>query len=1200
MHVTRETRAMAMTTLLSEEDAVWSVFDDYFNTVSPVAHQIDSYNYFVKHLIPSIFTEASDVSYMHSNGKESHHIVFTNVACNPPSSQESDGFYKPISPFMARLRGLTYSSCVTVDVVHDRVDQTKSPPEILDRKVYRNVIIAQIPVMIRSCLCCLSSTHDDEFVAGAKAHECSVDSGGYFIIAGNEKVIVPQCKLRTNHVFVFPCKTNDLPKFKLCAEIRSCHEAKLRSTSTLYMLVNDISRGDDQPHVQCRLPFLKAPLSLFVLFSILGNLSKTNEMMAYFGQLDEETECVIRYIFDCDPKNGNSCETILDWVGKNVTTETTKSTKLARNKYVTHILVSEIFPHMGLSDNAATRKKKCIFLAHMTTRLISVALGKQEVDDRDDIENKRVDSAGSLMALLVRQHYRGNLLRKLNTFVRKEVEKGGNFNVGDSISHKLITSGLRYAFATGTWGIQRGAGVAGSGATGAGGGGQTGVVQILPRLTTMATLGGLRKLNVPVSREGRTTGPRMLHPSSWGYICPSDTPEGSACGLVTSLALTAHLRIGAPMEPIAKYILKNKNLLRETSSHSSHSTNTVRIVRIEDINDNLKQFSPIHVNGTIVGYIGCDDSSTSSLFLVNRLATALRKARQNGDIPFDCSISTRTDGSLFVSSDIGCLLRPLIVASRIYDFYSIARQPNIQNKYNLLISEGIVQLIDASETSNCRIAIRHTDLLQDNDFTHAELHPSSIVGVCVSQIPFADHNQSPRVAYQAAQCKQAIGLYTTNFAERLDTIAHVLCTPQRALVTTKYEELLGTSVVRSGAVPIVAIMSYSGFNQDDSVLLSQSAIDRGLFHTFSYHTHRDEERQTGADIEKFENPANIEGCGGMKLANYSKIGPDGLPIIGESYGDGDVIIGKTVAISTLQTDPSCGEARRSTKRDRSTILKTDELVVVDAIFTSKNAEGATYVKVRTRSLRIPIVGDKVSARHGQKGVCGAVFSAADFPYTKSGIQPDIIVNPHAIPSRMTIGMIMEMLLGKVGCLEEETQDGTAFCGASMQKIADRLEENGYSRHGGETLYNGMTGEALECDIFIAPCYYQRLKHMVVEKAHARNRGARQLLTRAPTEGRSRDGGLRIGEMEKDSICSWGAAHVLQDRLFEQSDAFECFFCKECGDFSDKFDEEDEAPLCKHCESNGKRNTCVSVQMPFAMKLLLQEIRGCGISTRLHF
>lgn len=1189
-----------------QESAHFHVIKDMLNFKNLAACQIESYDFFIKHQLPHIFSESSEISCLHSSGERSHHVYFTNVTANPPSCQEQDNFFKPLLPYMSRLRGFTYSSCVTVDVVHDIVDQTSNPTKLIRRRVHRNIIVANIPVMVRSCLCYLNKETD--LGKEAQQHECAADIGGYFIISGNEKTLIAQAKLKTNHVFVFPAKTSD-QKFLYTAELRSVHEAKLRSTSTLYVLINDISNGD-LPNIVVKLPFLKAALSPFAVFVLLG-FTDVDEIIKLCACDDEDVEAIISLVVEYDPLVAcNDADGILDVISKSVTTETTRSNREAREKYLRHIIISELAPHMGVNDMASTMKNKAIFFGHILQRLISVALEKANVDDRDEFEAKRVDSAGALLSLLVRQHYRGNLLRKLSAQLRKNLEsnKEFTFNVGDIISHKLISGGLRFAFATGTWGILRGGA---SGATS--GGGQTGVAQILPRLTAMAALSAIRKVNLPISREGRTSGPRMLHESCWGYFCPADTPEGVACGLVSTLAIGVHVRVASPMQAVACVVLS-----------ITSKAGGFEFVRIEDSDADVRRRGvAIFVNGTIVAY---------SLGKASEIASLLRYMRRvEKKFPFDCSIFS-DEKSVRLSTDHGAFLRPLIVY-REYDAFLELAQRGLRgeiadNIFKTALLLGYIEFIDAAEVKNMLVKTKpprrrpakgetdQTDQTDQTDekWTHVEIHACLINGVCVSQIPFCNHNQSPRVAYQAAQSKQSIGMYTTNFVERLDTIGHVLVSPQRAIVSTRLEELLGTSVVRSGSMPIVAIASYSGFNQDDSILLNSASVERGLFHTISFHTFKEEERGSGADCERFENPMRVEGCGGLKVGNYEKIGDDGLPFIGTTYFDGDILIGKTIAMSALKADKTTGETRREIKRDKSLVLRSDEPVVVDAIMTSRSAEGKQTVKVRTRSLRVPVVGDKFSARHGQKGVCGKILAAADFPFSKNGVVPDLIINPHAIPSRMTIGMILEMLLSKVACLEGATQDGTPFSEASggLESFADRLASFGYEKYGRETLMNGVTGEELATEIFIAPCNYQRLKHMVVDKAHARSRGATQLLTRAPTEGRSRDGGLRVGEMEKDAITSWGASALLQDRLFEQSDAFEAVACGKCGNFSYEDDRIHAPPPSSStstapaphssffCVKCGTGEFCSRIQVPFSFKLLLYEIQACGIEPRMRF
>ena len=391
-------------------------------------------------------------------------------------------------------------------------------------------------------------------------------------------------------------------------------------------------------------------------------------------------------------------------------------------------------------------------------------------------------------------------------------------------------------------------------------------------------------------------------------------------------------------------------------------------------------------------------------------------------------------------------------------------------------------------------------------------------------------------------------------------------------------------------------MCYTGFNQEDSVIMSRGAIQRGLFRSFVYRTYKDEEKAVGADAERFENPAAID-CAGMRDACYDKLAQDGIVTPGMSVGNGDAVIGKTLTTSEMQCD---SDVRKDVKRDRSTIIRHNEKAVVDAVFKSTTKEGNKYVKVRTRSTRIPEIGDKVSSRHGQKGVIGMILDQCDMPFSEDGIVPDIIINPHAIPSRMTIGQLIECLLGKLCCFEGCIGDGTPFRNVSIEQIADELEKHGFQRYGNEKLYNGMTGEPMEGVAFMGPTYYQRLKHMVLDKQHARARGPIQILTRQPVEGRSREGGLRFGEMERDCTIAHGVANVLRERLFEQSDPFTTHVCQKCGLLCQSaaigMHVRNSDAYCRNCRTS---EGCTEVQLPYAFKLLMQELYAMNIAPRLR-
>ena len=475
-----------------------------------------------------------------------------------------------------------------------------------------------------------------------------------------------------------------------------------------------------------------------------------------------------------------------------------------------------------------------------------------------------------------------------------------------------------------------------------------------------------------------------------------------------------------------------------------------------------------------------------------------------------------------------------------------------------------------------------------NNYSHCEIHPFLILGAIASTIPFPDHNQSPRNTYQSAMGKQAIGICATNFATRMDTISHILYYPQKPLVTTKSMKYLNTTDMPSGINAIIAIATYTGYNQEDSVLMNKSAVDRGLFLSAHLKTYKEEEKknQNSGDEEKFCVP-NKNNTYNYKLANYSKLKSNGIVKEQINVEPGDVIIGKTIPHK---------KKKENTYKDNSIVLKNNEGGHIYKVYMGINGDGYKFCKVQIKNERYPDIGDKFSSRHGQKGTIGMLYRQQDMPFTKEGIVPDIIINPHAIPSRMTIGQLIECILGKTGTVLGMNGDSTPFTDLDPKKLSDILSNVcGFDMYGNEVLYNGLTGEQLLANIFIGPTFYQRLKHMVIDKYHSRSTGPVVLLTRQPAEGRTRDGGLRFGEMERDCIISHGASAFLKERLMDQSDAYRVHVCQKCGLIA-VANLKNQTFEC--CKNPNERTGIVQIMLPYACKLMFQELMSMGIAPRL--
>jgi DNA-directed RNA polymerase II subunit RPB2 len=510
----------------------------------------------------------------------------------------------------------------------------------------------------------------------------------------------------------------------------------------------------------------------------------------------------------------------------------------------------------------------------------------------------------------------------------------------------------------------------------------------------------------------------------------------------------------------------------------------------------------------------------------------------------------------------------------------------------------MIEYIDPEEQNGIMCALNPCDLhapppsenMLTPKYTHCEIHPSTMFGVLASCIPFPEYNQSPRNAYQCCMSKQSIGIYATNYDQRMDKTAYVLTAPMRPLVDTRMMNYIKLNEIPSGTQAIVAIMTHTGYNQEDSILMNKGAIDRGMFMATIYHTEKDENKKINGD-EQIRCKPDPQKTKGMKFGNYNKVNNQGFIPENTLVENRDIIISKILPIKENRNDPT----KTIKYEDQSKAYKTCEQTYIDKNYMGRNGDGYNFAKVRTRTLRKPVLGDKFASRQGQKGTVGNIIPEQDMPFTKSGLRPDIIVNPHAIPSRMTIAMMKETLLGKVLTELGIFGDGTAYGDLDIKtQICKYMQDAGYEAYGNEIMYNGLTGEQMEAHIFIGPCFYQRLKHMVNDKAHSRSTGPMVILNRQPTEGRSKDGGLRLGEMERDVLISGGYSAFLRERFYNAADKFSVYVCKKCGlvaSYNDKYG----IHLCKTCDN---RTEFSYVEIPYAYKLMAQELQTINVVPRL--
>ena len=1153
---------------INEEDS-WKVISAYFSQHGLVSQQIGSFNQFVGNNIKEIVDENKvlkiemDPSYKRNAEPITYELNFGDVkiAANPQILESNEKINKQLFPNEARVRNLDYLSDLSVEAFLKEKKGEDSDERILGKK--QTYPIGKIPIMIRSKYCSLNNKTDIQRI---ELRECEFDQGGYFIIGGGEKVIVAQERMATNFVYVFNKKEQS--GFSWQAEVRSSLDGSNRPPVQFAVKIakkNTHMQNDLGGLITARIPYIKSDVDIVILFRALG-LESDKDIIDYivFDESDNSFKELLRpsiELFSSDYKDKDEC---LEYLG-NRATKGTADSREKRIKRAEEILRKDMLSHVSIERGAES--KKAFFIGYMIYRLGNCALGRAFGDDRDHYGKKRLDMSGVLLTGIFRQYFR-NFLKSVESNIKDKLknDKTGRINLEDVFDTNIITNGMKYALATGNWGKNRVGVVL-----------KTGVAQVLQRLTFMSSLSHLRRLNTPLEKTGKITKPRQLHNTHWGMLCPAETPEGQACGLVKNLSLMAFVSVGTP----SKLIQKDLDEIPDFQKLSELSPESIR------------GKSKIFINGSWVGI-------TNNPEVIMKL---LVRQRREACISKEISIVNNfMNKEIRIYTDSGRSLRPLFVveSSRLKITKQNIRDLTDQKmKFDDLVDHGVIEFLDVEEEESSMIAMKITDLVNNRHYcttyTHCEIHPAMILGVAASIIPFPDHNQSPRNVYQSAMGKQAIGIYSTNFNMRMDTLSYLLFYPQKPLVVTQSMEFLKFKALPAGINAIVAIMCYTGYNQEDSVIMNQSSIDRGLFRSAFFRTYTSEQRiESKLKNEQFEVPDRRQ-VSKYRMGNYGKLDCEGLIPPGTKVRGDDIIIGKTGLIQYDEDDEKAEIIKRKT--DLSEAIRPSEEGTIESVMLTTNRSGYTIAKVKCRSVRIPQIGDKFASRHGQKGTIGMTYRQEDMPFSMEGITPDIIVNPHAIPSRMTIGHLIECLNSKVAALRGLEGDSTPFTSVTVDRIANHLHQLGYQKHGNETIFNGFTGRKVDMLIFFGPTYYQRLKHMVDDKIFSRARGPVQILTRQPTEGRARSGGLRFGEMERDCMISHGAALFLKERLMDVSDKYRVHVCQTCGLFA-VADIDSQTFRCNLCKEDSAG--IVQATIPYACKLLFQELMAMHITPRITF
>lgn len=1536
----------------------------------------------------ALMGRTSDAIALSSTAKHEYQVdlMFENVSLRKPTIFENNGAILPMMPNDARMRNLTYASPLFVDVrVRTTfIDNTNGGQKQVKERLFPNVHLGKIPVMVGSKYCLL---HDQKNLAPIALGECAEDYGGYFIVGGGERVIICQERMAANRPVVFRNNRNPTKEVEVI-EVKSIgpdndQVPKSNAVKIMYHPKNP------QIHLlRATMPRVKTDIPLWILFRALGINNDKEICELIIGNESDGTFDGLMAESILEAVDVRTREAALAWMSGHVSSWSSRTTK---QMLIEDILSLELFPHIGLTP--AFNYDKACFLAHMARKVMWVASARMPNDDRDAYPNKLVDLPGFLLANLFRTYFTTKMIKDIRSSLAKEIHSGGwrasgNFeeivnvsNINKVIKSVILEVGLKTSLATGNFGSAK-----------IGGPSKIGVSQVLNRLNYISGISHLRRISTPIEKTGKLVAPRKLHNTQWGYICPSETPEGHSVGVVKNMSSTAIVSIYSNARTVRDYIETMKCLkpLSQSSVTEKHTS------------------TRMFLNGAWIGTI-CAEKTMPAL-------NALRKAKRCGRIHVQTGIIWKASlREIWITTEAGRMLRPLFYAEALREIAAdksgalLATVESLQNWEELLLwctpgGNNLIEYIDPGETESSYIAMMSDDVAKrpGESYTHAEIHPSTALGTLASNIPFPDHNQSPRNSYQClaldetvrmadgtekkiedvlvgdevvsfnpvtlelttsrvvfqfvqkadkpvyrltfsdnsslvatsdhkliitlhskdessrtwktveeaihhmanggsswiwkttvdgpvyvslskwellpedtqvsditvesdfhsfittggifssncAMGKQAMGMYAMNFRDRFDAMAHLLCYPQVSFVSPFMSRFYGAQAMPSGQNIVVAIMTYTGYNQEDSIMINRGALDRGLFRSIFYRTYKDEERknQSSGEEERFVNPDPAM-TKQMKNANYGKLDETGFVPENAYVDTEDILIGKHVPLRVPTGMVIPAGAKRF--RDVSRTMRNNETGWVDRIFKNRNGEGYSFAKLRVRQDRVPEIGDKFcltddhdvltergwvgvasvttadrvaqlnretgcmeyvqpletmvfdhegemyevetqgvslkttmnhrmwvrenntdtfslveakdilgkkvyfqntapinlpdtgyemttlikslsiasvdntitvscgqlppwafqlsasqskmlldtlcltdcrmriltddaslttpqymykfanelrdgiqilcqhagfsstvnhnyggwlnictsgihpvidhsgdgivkpfngkvyclrvptevfmvrrrgrcvwtgnSSRHGQKGTCGMILDPEDMPTTASGMVPDIIINPHAIPSRMTIAQLLETLLGKVGRELGCLGDGSPFNNVTLEGLTKILRDDlGMEPAGNEVLYNGYTGRQMETSIFMGPCFYQRLRHCSADKMHSRSSGPLVMLTRQPAEGRAREGGLRFGEMERDCVVAHGMSEFTKERFMECSDLFRCWSCQDCGLIA-VVNPKEGIWNCKGCGNSTKFS---AIEIPYAYKLLLQELETMCISSRI--
>lgn len=1149
------------------------VIDTFFrDTLNPmVRHHIDSYDDFLEYKLPLFIKNSNPISLVLDEERSIRVYIGkkdgTAIRYIAPIDEEE----LAVLPHSCRLSNKTYTFKIEADI-----DVEYEYNKEIELKHFENIFIGSIPLLLKSSMCYLRGMDSDKLY---KSGECKYELGGYFIVSGQERVLLTQESLGANMFYAKKAAiTSAAPELRS----RSEKSAKLKMEGTRsqdveyiaglfsvsedgtkhsnhYMKipprnldVNDSSRiGKEKNYANFstnRLAVIQIsgfdnPIPLFSLFYALGATSDQDIYDAMLVGVPEKSiydttfaELILsheKFVLAQKAKEDDQDQDMNLMLLK-------RETRTRSPGQVYSILYSKLFPHCEKQDESvpAFYRRKIYILAKMLKMAVDVSLDLQPDTDRDNFRFKRLQASGDLCFNMFREIYTtvsASLKLALDSRIEfeKQLYKGKLFmNLIQEETLRSTRYWKSYLFITdfekafkGTW--QQ----------------KSGVSQVLSRYSYVGTIAHLRRINLDMDHGTKQRAPRKLHASGWGLLCPIDNPDGSSIGMVKSLTLLSRISTQIPSSELKQIILSQPNV---ESPPNPSMWNPV--------------WTPIFLNSDLICIVTKDTDSFHEFLLGERRAGRIHK--------FISLNWNRTNNEYLIYSDAGRPCRPIYREGIKLETIKAAKT------WKSITSH--MDYLDAQEAEGVRISMEpfHHNYL-------SEIHGTIMFSPSASINPFSEHNQAPRNMFTCQQAKQACSWYNTAFAKRFDTIATVMHYPQRALSQTwTWSHILGC--LPYGENAIVAIGSFNGYNQEDSIILNNSAMKRGMFQISYYHCHDIQEEITNSALQihteianPAENPKYRETVNRKEGRDYSLLDGDGIIRIGSTVEKDTVLVG--------MLSPKLNTAGQVVAyMDISVTPKRGERGIIDAIHNYTTVEGVRGVKIRIASFRQPTLGDKFGSRHGQKGTCGMLMEENDIPFMASGLRPDLIINPHALPTRMTIGQFLEQMSNKIGLHIGSMIDGTAFC--TQDRVGSTKEillQLGYHSHGNEILFNGMTGEMIQSEIFMGPSYYHRFKHMVEDKINYRTTGPKTLLTHQPAGGRSNDGGLRIGEMERDSIISHGISKFLNESMMDRSDGHKYLYQPDTG----LLDADNELPTQE-------------IEMPYSMGLFVHEIESMHLQVKL--